>query len=182
MRAALPSTPILILILVVLVAVMLLAPGGGGDARRLEARLVALEAQTDGLRAELEQLRQQLADDSAPAAAAGRAGEVSWRFGPVLDGEPLRVAAETVDQAHGRVELLLEVMAPLADAAAWPQQPGRAVPLVLIARDGGGGLIAEVPLTLVRGARPEPGAYLHLAAELPEDRAARLSLIEIRAR
>jgi len=92
------------------------------------------------------------------------------------------IAAQTFDQRGARIEVLLEIKAPLADANAWPRQPGLQVPVTLIARDSNGAVATEQPLTLIRGASQAPGAYLHLGAELSEQIADRVQVIELRWR
>ncbi|MBK5969465.1 hypothetical protein CCR91_11990 [Thiorhodovibrio winogradskyi] len=164
----------------------LLMQACGRDTNALETRLVALEARLERLAIEVEALREPPSSApntpaaTAPAVAGGREETVAWRFGPNLDGDPLRVAAETLDRARDRVELLLEIKAPLGAADAWPRQPGQPTPLVVIAKDNGGAVIAETPMTLLRGSRLEPGAYLHLGAQLPAQAGTRVNLIEVR--
>lgn len=168
-------------------ALLLQACGREPDA--LETRLAAVEARLERLALEIEALREPPAptasapNPSAPTTSStggDRAAAVTWRFGPKLDGEPLRVAAETLDRAHDRVELLIEIKAPLAVTEAWPRAPGAPTPLVVIARDNTGAVIAERPMTLLRGSRLEPGAYLHLGAQLPAQAGAWVNLLEVR--
>ena len=166
-----------------LVAALLLQ-ACGREPNALETRLAAVEARLERLAMEVEALREPPAPTaSAPnpsAPASGNAEAVAWHFGPKLDGEPLRVAAETLERAHDRVELLIEIKTPLATAAGWPRAPGAPTPLVVIARDSAGAVIAELPMTLLRGSRLEPGAYLHLGAQLPAQTGARVNLLEVR--
>jgi len=152
----------------------------------LAARLELLEARIELLTKRLAHMEQaaQVApsiDQPAAAAVAASGGSaVDWRLGAGLQGDPLRVAAQTFDQRRGRVEVLLEIKAPLADADAWPREPGLQVPVIMIARDSSGAVAAEQPLTLIRGPSQEPGAYLHLGAELSEQTADRVQTIELR--
>jgi hypothetical protein len=118
--------------------------------------------------------------DAQPAVASNSGDAVAWRLGARVDGEPLRVAARSLDPARDRVELLLEIKAPLDDAPAWPRQPGQPTPVSMVVQDSGGAVIAEMPMRLLRGLRHEPGSYLHLGAQLPEQVGVRASLIEIR--
>lgn len=154
----------------------------------LAARLAQLEARTELLTKRLARVEQaaqaahptdQLAAAKPATTATSMGSPVDWRLGAGLQGEPLRVAAQTFDQRRGRVEVLLEIKAPLADADAWPRQPGLQVPVIMIARDSSGVVAAEQPLTLIRGASQEPGAYLHLGAELSEQTADRVQVIEL---
>ncbi|MBK5940970.1 hypothetical protein [Halochromatium roseum] len=153
------------------------------------ARLAQLEARTELLTqrlARIEQAAQAVPLTGQPAAATpfttvgSKDSAVDWRLGVGLQGEPLRVAAQTFDQRRGRVELLLEIKSPLADAAAWPQQPGLEVPVILVARDSSGEVAAEQPMTLMRGPSQEPGAYLHLGTEFSEQIADRARVLELR--
>jgi hypothetical protein len=152
----------------------------------MAARLAQLEARTELLTQRLAQIEQAAPLMDQPAAAtpmttaASTDSAVDWRLGVGLQGEPLRVAAQTFDQRRGRVELLLEIKSPLADAAAWPRQPGMEVPVILVARDSSGEVAAEQPMTLLRGPSQEPGAYLHLGTEFSEQTADRVRVLELR--
>lgn len=174
-----------VIVLSLILAAVLLMQRWDRDASELDARLAMLEARIEQLSARLEQRQhsQPLRADPSAAqpAAAGSAGKaVTWRLGARVDGEPLRVAAESLDRARDQVELLLEVVAPLADAEAWPQQPGQRAPLVVIASDSTGTVIAETPMRLLRGSSREPGAYLHVGAQLPPQAGARVHSLEVR--
>ncbi|MCF7994195.1 MAG: hypothetical protein K9L88_05090 [Chromatiaceae bacterium] len=181
-----------ILFVALLFAVILIQlfnrPSADPDAD-LAARLALLEARTALLTERLAQLEQEVqltpsadqpAAATAVAAVTSKDSAVDWRLGAGLQGDSLRVAAQTFDQRRGRVEVLLEIKAPLADADAWPRQPGLQVPVIMIARDNSGAVAAEQPLTLMRGPSQEPGAYLHLGAELSEQTADRVQVIELR--
>ncbi len=152
----------------------------------LVARLAMLEARTELLTKRLDHLEQaapstdQLGAATTAAAATRADSGIAWRLGAGLEGDPLRVAAQTFDQRRGRIEVLLEIQAPLPDADAWPRQPGRQVPVIVIARDNSGAVAAEQALTLMRGPSQEPGAYLHLGTELSEQTADRVRVIELR--
>lgn len=155
----------------------------------LAARFARLEARTEQLTnqlARIEQAAQASPPTDQPAAATpattatSMGSAVDWRLGAGLQGDPLRVAAQTFDQRSGRVEVLLEIEAPLSNADAWPRQPGLQVPVIMITRDSSGAVAAEQPLTLIRGPSQEPGAYLHLGTELSEQIADRVEVIELR--
>jgi|GEM_PF-4878041 len=161
----------------------------------LAARLALLEERTEVLTKRLAQVEQaRLASTTGDQSAAALSSPtlvsattaistdttVAWRLGSGLQGDPLRVAAQSFDQRRGRIEVLLEIQAPLPDADTWPRQPGRQVPVIVIARDNSGAVAAEQALTLMRGPSQEPGAYLHLGTELSEQTADRVQVIELR--
>lgn len=155
----------------------------------LAARLELLEERTELLTkrlARMEQAAQAFPSTDQPAVektattAASMDSAVDWRLGAGLEGDPLRVVAETFDQRRGRIELLLEITSPLLDANAWPRQAGLQVPVIMIARDNSGAVAAEQPLTLLRGPSQEPGDYLHLGVGLSEQTADRVQVIELR--
>jgi hypothetical protein len=150
-----------------------------------DPRLEALDARIDSLTARLDLLEQRRQSDKpAPNTATDRTGSepaIQWRFGPGLDGIPLLVAEKTFDRRRGRVEILLQIKAALTDADDWSTQPGQSVPAQLTVKDVTGAVVSDRSMTLLRGASHEPGAFLHLAAELPPQSAHRVSLIELRA-
>jgi hypothetical protein len=147
------------------------------------ARLAALEARTELLETQLAQLEKRLqSDEPATSANAASSNErtVDWRLGSGLDGMPLVVAEKTFDQRRARVDVLLQIKGALSDAADWPRQPGQDVPIRLTARDVTGTVVLDRSMTLLRGASQEPGAYLHLITEFPEQTVHRVSVIDLR--
>ncbi|MCF8004522.1 MAG: hypothetical protein K9L32_10010 [Chromatiaceae bacterium] len=180
-----PAILFVVLLFAVILNQLFNRTGADPDAD-LVTRLAQLEARTELLTkrlADLEQAAQAaVPSTNQPAtttAATSKDSGVDWRLGAGLQGDPLRVAAQTFDQRRGRIEVLLEIKAPLPDADAWPRQPGLQVPVVMIARDSSGAVAAEQALTLIRGASQEPGVYLHLGAELSEQTADRVQVIEL---
>lgn len=180
------------LLLILIFAAVLLIQTFDHDTSALETRLATMEVRLARLSKQVEQLQKDaLPTGPSPAQPASQRAlqtavasssddAVAWRLGVEVDGEPLRVAAKSLDRAQDRVELLLEITAPLNDAKAWPRQQGQLAPVSVFVKDSGGSVIAEMPMTLLRGLRREPGSYLHLGAQLPGQVGARASVIEIR--
>jgi hypothetical protein len=136
-----------------------LAPGGATAAQTPEERIELLEAKLQALTERVTVLEDQVAGAGTASADDG----VVWQLGPGLGGRPLRVSHKSLDAAHGVVELLLEITAPLADPARW--RVGVEAPVALTLRAPAGGE-RRLPMTLLRGAKLEPGAHLHLFAEI----------------
>jgi hypothetical protein len=181
--------PVLILVALVLAVAVVqsVLRSPSESEQRLEAleqRREALEQRVDALAQRLDELA--LASSSAgepdqaePSTPSAADGAVDWRHAEALQGQPLRVAAEHFDARRGRLELLLEITSPLPDAERWRAQPGQPVPLILTARDAIGEAIITRPMTLLRGPSLEPGAYLHLGAELTDAAADRVRVIQV---
>ncbi|NBC49605.1 MAG: hypothetical protein GVY22_16845 [Gammaproteobacteria bacterium] len=179
-------------LLILIFAAVLLIQTVGRDTSTLETRLATMEARLERLSRQIEQLEKDGPTtapsatapaperEAQPAVASNTGDAVAWRLGARVDGEPLRVAARSLDRARDRVELLLEIKTPLDDATAWPRQQGQLAPVSVVVQDSSGSVIAEMPMTLLRGLSHEPGRYLHLGAQLPEQVGARANLIEIR--
>ncbi len=130
---------------------------------RLEAQIRALTDRVAGLEA-----------DRSAAAAEDR--DAPWLLGDDLRGSPFRIVHKTLDADRGRVELLLQITAPVAAPERW--MPGGPAPirLTLTAPDGRD---QSLYMTLLRGASFEPGKHLHLLAELDPSAAAAASRLQI---
>ncbi len=83
---------------------------------------------------------------------------------------PLRVTHKEFDRDRGRVDLLLQITAPLQDPEHW-DAVGSEVPVMLRLR-GADGVEQVQAFTLARGNRIEPGAFVHLIADIDPARAA----------
>jgi hypothetical protein len=132
-----------------------------------EDRLGRLEAQLEHLARRVAALEQ-----GAPAEEGdvnGGAAGITWLFDPRLSGRPLRVSHKHFDVDRGSLELLLEITAPLETPARWKQ--GQEAPILLRLRTADG-TESRQRLLLVRGARTDPGAHLHLRAAVDPARAA----------
>ncbi len=169
---------------ILLVAAILIRSFATDDDGKLLERIDALEAETARLASDIARLQR---PEPPPAAEADSSSGTehqnsapNWRLGAGLDGKPISIVEKTFDKASARVEALVRIEAPLADLAAWPSQPGQPLPILLEARDIGGGIALQQPMTLLRGTRLEPGAYLHIGADLPPEVASRLGLLQLR--
>jgi hypothetical protein len=167
-----------------LLAAILVRLFGANDHEQLLARIDALEARTAGLAAQLTHLEQASTPPPQAEAQASAAGPIKvsagWRLSPGLGGDPISIVEKTFDERSGRVEALLRIEAPLSDIDAWPRLPGQPVPIQLEARDTGGAIALSQPMTLLRGTSLEPGAYLHIGANLPPRVASRVGFMELR--
>lgn len=143
----------------------------------------ALEQAVARLTQRLEELERSVQtaveEQEGGSTAAAQETGVEWRLAPGLTGTPLKTVETRFDRRRGTVDLLLRIEAPLPDADAWPRESGRSVPLTLTCEDATGSLIAELPLILVRGLSREPGAYVHVRAQLPAEVSDRVRLIRI---
>lgn len=176
----------LLIALVLGTAVILaISRSSGGLQERLgtlEQRIQILSQRYDDLAQRYDELASALRPDATQQEAASASQEdaqLIWRLADGLQGRPLRVAAKDFDQERGRVEVLLEIKAPLGNAGEWPHEPGQPLPLIVVANDATGAVAAERPMTLVRGSSLEPGAYLHAAAQLPASVIDRVRLVRI---
>ena len=137
-----------------------LAAGSALAAQTPEERILLLEAKLNALTERV----QALEGATAPEAASQPDNTgVAWPFGAAVSGTPLRVSHKSFDINKGRLDLLLEITAPLPDAAAW--RTGNPSPLAVTLRSPAG-TNRTLPMTLLRGARLEPGGQLHQAADM----------------
>lgn len=120
-----------------------------------EERIGRLEAQ---VRALTERIAALEAGDGSAAA-----GDVVWQLDEDLRGRTFRVVHQALDADDGRVELLLQVTAPVPAPERWMQGGPAPIRVTLRAPDGSERLLY---MTLIRGASFEPGKHLHLLAEL----------------
>jgi hypothetical protein len=134
----------------------------------LDARVLALETQLRALTARVEVLERR-GGEGEPA-AQGDEGGIVWTLGAIVAGEPFRITHKQLDARGGRLDLLLEITAPLGEPMLWVDV-GKAVPLAVTLRDADG--VASVHrFTLTRGSSTEPGGRLHLTTEIDPARAA----------
>jgi len=148
----------------------LLLPVPAAAQPPVESRLQAMEAQLRTLMARVEALERRGSGESANADADEDPGALVWTPGEVVAGSPLRITHKELDLDAGRLELLLEVTAPLAAPALW-STPGAEVPLAATLRDAEGSASTH-RFRLVRGSSTEPGARLHLSTAVDPARAA----------
>jgi hypothetical protein len=143
-----------------------------------QMRLDGLEARLEGLNRRVQALESLLRESgSAPPSVKG---EPSWEPDEYSGSSPFQILQTSLDRESGRAELLLEVVAPIPDLAAWAAVPrGDAVPLILTAGQANGRPATAVSWRLERATRFDPGARLHLSAQLEPEIARRVRTIRI---
>jgi hypothetical protein len=144
-------------------------------------RIDGLEARLEGLNRRVQALETLLRESGPLASAAPTVkGEPTWELDDYSRTSPFQVLQRSLDRQSGRLDLLLDVVAPIPDLADWNSAArGEAVPLMLIADTADGAAAAPVPLQLERATRLEPGARLHLSARLEPGIAERVRRIQI---
>jgi len=163
---------------IIALALLALAPAAGSAEPRADARLSALEARVAELEARIAALEQR--DQARDSGEADPDTGLVWTLAddPALGA--FRISYKQLDAGTGRVELLLEITAPLEDPARWAGPgvaPGTPVPLQVRLRSPDG-RETIAPLTLIRGTSADPGARLHLGASVdPAPAAAARQLI-----
>jgi len=105
-------------------------------------------------------------DHATSATAAG----IVWTLDARVTDSPLRLTHKEFDRNRGRVDLLLQITAPLEHPERW-DEVGTEVPLMLRLRGADGVELAQA-FTLARGNRLDPGAFVHLIADIDPARAA----------
>lgn len=145
----------------------------------MDQRILELEARLQVLSERIDLLEQRPATDgpsTPPSAQLGAdstsadASGVVWTLGTRLADGPWRITHKAFDRGRGRVDLLLQITAPLQDPEHWAKVGGE-VPMLLRMR-GAYGIEHVQALTLARGNRLEPGAYIHLQADIDPARSA----------
>ncbi|MGB5736483.1 MAG: hypothetical protein WBM40_18780 [Thiohalocapsa sp.] len=131
----------------------------------LEARIRTLSERVDVL-----ERRAVTAETGAESAMARGADGVVWKLDPGVTDSPLRVTHKTFDRKRGQLDLMLEITAPLQQPQRWGAV-GSPVPVRLRLRAADGDEYVQA-LTLARGKRLEPGAFVHLHADIDPARAA----------
>jgi hypothetical protein len=144
------------------------APAAADPA--LEARVQSLEAQLRTLTARVAALEQRGAGETASTGIDEAPAAIVWTLGDLVAGTPFRITHKQLDVDGGRLDLLLEITAPLAEPTRWTA-PGSEVPLAVTLRDAGGHA-SRHGFRLARGASAEPGARLHLSTSIDPARAA----------
>jgi hypothetical protein len=144
-------------------------------------RIDGLEARLEGLTRRVQALETVLRESGPLASAAPTVkGEPSWELDDYSRTSPFQVLQKGLDRQSGRLDLLLDVVAPIPDLADWSSvDRGEAVPLMLIGDTGDGEALAPVRLRLERATRFDPGARLHLSAQLEPGVAERVRRIRI---
>ena len=137
----------------------------------MEARLRTLSDRVDMLErravtAKTETTTSATTGTGTSATAAG----IIWTLDARVTDSPLRVTHKEFDRDRGRVDLLLQITAPLQDLERWGEVGGE-VPVMLRLR-GTDGVEQVQNFTLARGNRIEPGAFVHLVTDIDPARAA----------
>ena len=153
----------------VAIGLLLSLASATGAAQGLDERLLQLEQQVRALTSRIEALEGGTAAQAQDGQVASD-GAVVWTFDDYVGRSPFRVAYREIDPQQGRVELLLEITAPLADSEHWRAVGGQ-VPIGVRLR-AADGKQTEQAFRLRRGGRLDPGAYLHLEASVDPARAA----------
>jgi hypothetical protein len=156
-------------------------PEGGID---LDTRVGALEARLESLTQRVAAMESVLKDQNLDTTGApGAKAAPAWVFDGYVQGSPFRVLQHDLDRISGRVDLLLDVAAPLPNPEQWATTVrGTAVPLVLVAEPpnlGPGTSTVPIPLFLERATRVAPGARLHLRGQLDPARAQSVRQIRV---
>lgn len=139
-----------------------------GAEQTVDQRLTVLEQQVRALTQRLK------AVEGRTATPAGnpehQVQDVVWSFDAYLDSSPFKVTYKRFERKSGKVELLLQITAPLERPDVWTGV-GRPVPIGLTLRTVGGAE-GRAGFTLKRGGGVDPGAFLHVQAQIDPARAA----------
>ena len=95
---------------------------------------------------------------------------VVWTFDDYLDKRPFKVLYKSLDREDGQIELLLQVTGAVPDANAWTGKE-KEVPVAVTLRTAAG---RETHATFKRqrGNRVDPGANIHVRADIGVEQAA----------
>lgn len=162
-------------------ALWVVAGPAPADEIATETRIDGLEARLEGLSRRVQAL-ETLLKESGPGVGgvAAPKGEPSWELDDYSREAPFQVIQRSLDRETGRVDLLLSVTAPIPDAALWTSlEKGSPVPLLVTPDLGDGVAASPLPLRLERGKRLEPGARLHVSAQLEPSVAKRVRQLRI---
>jgi hypothetical protein len=149
-------------VLTLFVAVTLLQAAAFAE-QGTEQRLQALEERVRALTGRVENLERAASPAAQPVRGPGLPADGAvWTFDDYVDASPFKVSYKSFDRATGRVELLLQITAPIEQPELW-SETGRSVPVALRYRAADGAEGASV-FALVRASRLEPGSRVHLRA------------------
>lgn len=144
-------------------------------------RIDGLEARLEGLTRRVQALETLLKESvlSGSKAAAPK-GEPTWELDTYVRESPFQVIQRSLDRETGRVDLLLNVTAPIPDQAAWAGlEKGAPVPLLLTPDLGEASPASPLPLRLERATRLEPGSRIHVSLQLEPGVAKRIHQIQV---
>lgn len=140
------------------------------------SRLQALEQRVDDLARRLREL------ESGPGAstpAAPKFGDIHWSFDAALSRGPFNVTHHSFDRGSGRFDVLLKVVTPIPDSLPWQVAIGAPVPVVAKVGLADGTASESLVFRLARGPKLDPGAILHLEAQVPPEQAAAISGLSV---
>ncbi|SDW21001.1 hypothetical protein [Thiocapsa roseopersicina] len=140
--------------------------------------LRALEQRVEELERRVERM------GSAPssggsASAPSKTGDIHWSFDAALSRDPFNVKHQSFDRGSGRFDVLLKVVAPIPDPTPWQVPSGAPVPVAARIGLADGTASESLVFRLARGPRLEPGAILHIEAQVPPEQAAAISGLSV---
>lgn len=147
-------------------------PTAGGS------RLHSLEQRVEELTHRLERLESE-ADSRDSMSATAKPGDIHWRFDAALSRGPFNVTHHSFDRGSGRFDVLLKVVAPIPDPLPWQVAIGAPVPVVAWVGLADGTASESLVFRLARGPKLDPGAVLHLEAQVPSEHAAAISGLSV---
>ncbi len=144
-------------------------------------QIEGLEARLEGLTRRVQALETLLKESGRGSASApAPKGEPTWDLDDYSRSSPFQLIQRNLDRKNGRVDLLLDVIEPIPDLRDWATVPrGEPVPLQLTPDTGDAGASIPVALRLERATRFEPGARVHLSAQLEPSVAKRVRQIRV---
>jgi hypothetical protein len=150
--------------------------GQAADPTPETSRLQALEQRVDDLVRRLQQLE---SGAGASAPAAPKPGDIHWSFDAALSRGPFNVTHQSFDRGSGRFDVLLKVVASIPDPRPWQVAIGSPVPVVAKVGLADGTASESLVFRLARGPKLDPGAILHLEAQVPPEQAAAISGLSV---
>jgi hypothetical protein len=141
-------------------------------------RLQALEQRVDDLARRLQQLESG-SETGASTSAAPKPGDIHWSFDAALSRGPFNVTHQSFDRGTGRFDVLLKIVAPIPDPLPWRVEAGAPVPVVARIGLADGTASETLVFRLARGPKLDPGAVLHLEAQVPPEQAAAISGLSV---
>lgn len=145
------------------------------------SRLQALEQRVDDLVQRLERL-ESAPGSGAAGTAAPKAGDIQWSFDAALSRGPFNVSHQSFDRGSGRFDVLLKVVDPIPDPQPWKVAIGAPVPVVARIGLADGSAAETLVFRLARGQKLDPGAVLHIEAQVSPEQAAAISGLSIELR
>lgn len=142
------------------------------------SRLQALEQRVDELTRRLQQLESG-ASSGGSVSAPSKTGDIHWSFDAALSRDPFNITHQSFDRGSGRFDVLLKVVAPIPDPTPWQVPSGAPVPVVARIGLADGTASESLVFRLARGPRLEPGAILHIEAQVAPDQAVAISGLSV---